>query len=97
MQNKSAAAEGAPIILSRRRFLGAIIVPLATIQLSAACTPLQKRSSPSPSSRVRGMTSAYYRRTLAPRVIPAAADKPRISCTIGERMWQQRWGGMDFR
>jgi Protein of unknown function (DUF1194) len=30
----------------------------------------------------------------APRVIPAAADAPRISCTIGERMWQQRWGGV---
>jgi hypothetical protein len=29
-----------------------------------------------------------------PRVIPAAADAPRISCTIGERMWQQRWGGV---
>jgi hypothetical protein len=29
------------------------------------------------------------------RLIPAAADAPRISCTIGERMWQQRWGGMD--
>jgi Protein of unknown function (DUF1194) len=28
-----------------------------------------------------------------PRSIPAAADAPRISCTIGERMWQQRWGG----
>ena len=27
------------------------------------------------------------------RVMPAAADAPRISCTIGERMWQQRWGG----
>ena len=27
-----------------------------------------------------------------PRVIPASADKPRISCTIGERIWQQRWG-----
>ena len=27
----------------------------------------------------------------------AAADKPRISCTIGERMWQERWGGFDFR
>jgi len=27
------------------------------------------------------------------RVIPAAAGAPRISCTIGERMWQQRWGG----
>lgn len=36
-------------------------------------------------------------REAAPRVVPAAADKPRISCSIGERMWQQRWGGMDFR
>jgi hypothetical protein len=26
------------------------------------------------------------------RVIPAAADKPRVSCTIGERVWQERWG-----
>jgi len=25
------------------------------------------------------------------RVIPAA-DKPRISCTVGERLWQERWG-----
>jgi Protein of unknown function (DUF1194) len=31
------------------------------------------------------------------RVVPAASGKPRISCTIGERMWQDRWGGMDFR
>jgi hypothetical protein len=28
-----------------------------------------------------------------PRVIPASAAKPRISCTIGERLWQERWGG----
>ena len=27
------------------------------------------------------------------RVIPASADKPRVSCTVGERMWQERWGG----
>jgi len=26
------------------------------------------------------------------RVVPVAADKPRISCSIGERIWQQRWG-----
>jgi hypothetical protein len=26
------------------------------------------------------------------RIIPAAADKPRVSCTIGERVWQERWG-----
>jgi hypothetical protein len=33
------------------------------------------------------------------RVIPAAASAPRISCLIGERMWQERWGGSgtDFR
>jgi Protein of unknown function (DUF1194) len=32
------------------------------------------------------------------RVMPAAAAAPRISCTIGERMWQQRWGnGLDMR
>jgi len=36
-------------------------------------------------------------REPAPRVLPAAADKPRISCSVGERMWQQRWGGMDLR
>lgn len=27
------------------------------------------------------------------KVIPASADKPRISCMIGEKMWQDRWGG----
>ncbi|HEY6832954.1 MAG TPA: DUF1194 domain-containing protein, partial [Pseudolabrys sp.] len=32
------------------------------------------------------------------RVIPAAAHAPRISCTIGERLWQERWGGgLDFQ
>jgi hypothetical protein len=33
-----------------------------------------------------------------PRVIPASSQTPRISCTIGERMWQNRWGsGVDFQ
>jgi hypothetical protein len=33
-----------------------------------------------------------------PRPIPASSEAPRISCTIGEQMWQRRWGrGMDFR
>jgi hypothetical protein len=33
------------------------------------------------------------------RVIPASAEAPRISCTVGERMWQERWGngGVDFQ
>ena len=36
-------------------------------------------------------------RQLEPRVIPASAQAPRISCTIGEKMWQKRWGGYEFR
>jgi hypothetical protein len=31
-----------------------------------------------------------------PRVVPASADKPRISCTIGERLWRDRWGGRGY-
>lgn len=31
-------------------------------------------------------------RTPEQRFVPVSADKPRISCTIGERIWQQRWG-----
>jgi hypothetical protein len=31
-----------------------------------------------------------------PRAVPASAKAPRISCTIGETMWQDRWGGFDF-
>jgi hypothetical protein len=33
----------------------------------------------------------------SPRLVPVSAQAPRISCTIGERLWQQRWGnGIDF-
>jgi hypothetical protein len=32
-------------------------------------------------------------RTPEPRIIPAQARTPRISCTIGEEMRRQRWGG----
>jgi len=32
-----------------------------------------------------------------PRLVPAASSAPRISCTVGERMWQDRWGrGFNF-
>src|SRR5262249_11163061 len=31
-------------------------------------------------------------RTPERRIVPVAADKPRVSCTIGERLWQERWG-----
>ena len=31
-------------------------------------------------------------RTPQPRVVPVQAKAPRISCTIGEQMWRDRWG-----
>lgn len=33
-----------------------------------------------------------------PRVMPASAQAPRVSCTLGERLWQERWGdSFDYR
>jgi len=33
-----------------------------------------------------------------PRVVPVSAEAPRIPCTIGETMWQRRFGnGIDWR
>jgi len=31
-------------------------------------------------------------RTPERRIVPVSAAVPRISCTIGERLWQERWG-----
>ena len=31
-------------------------------------------------------------RTPQPRLVPVQATAPRISCTIGEQMWRDRWG-----
>jgi hypothetical protein len=32
-------------------------------------------------------------RQSEPRIQQASAQAPRISCTIGEKLWQERWGG----
>jgi hypothetical protein len=31
-------------------------------------------------------------RTPEARLVPASAAQPRVSCTIGERLWRERWG-----
>ena len=31
-------------------------------------------------------------RTPQPRVVPVQAKAPRVSCTVGEQMWRDRWG-----
>jgi hypothetical protein len=35
-------------------------------------------------------------RVMPARVTSVNSEAPRISCLIGERMWQYRWGGQDF-
>ena len=30
--------------------------------------------------------------TPAPRIVPVAEKEPRVSCLIGEKIWQDRWG-----
>jgi hypothetical protein len=35
-------------------------------------------------------------REPSPCIVAVSADKPRISCTIGEKMWQDRWRGRAF-
>jgi hypothetical protein len=35
-------------------------------------------------------------RVPKPRVVPVSAAQPRVSCLIGEQMWQNRWGDFDF-
>jgi len=58
--------------------------------------PIRERGQFREATRTK-LVQEIASREVAPRVIPAAANKPRISCTIGEQMWQQRWGGVDFR
>jgi hypothetical protein len=36
-------------------------------------------------------------RQPSPHVRKVSAAAPRISCTIGEQMWRERWGGYDFQ
>jgi hypothetical protein len=58
--------------------------------------PIRERAQFREATRTK-LVQEIAGRDAAPRVVPAAASAPRISCTIGERMWQERWGGFDFR
>jgi hypothetical protein len=57
--------------------------------------PIRERSQFIEATRQK-LVQEIAGRISTPRVIPASADKPRISCTIGEKMWQDRWGGRGF-
>jgi len=58
--------------------------------------PVRERSQFVEATRTK-MILEVAGREPSPRIMKASADKPRISCTIGEKMWQDRWGGYDFK
>jgi Protein of unknown function (DUF1194) len=61
--------------------------------------PIREREKFKEATRVKLVLEIAGLTPRAPptRVVPVASEAPRISCLIGERMWQYRWGGQqDF-
>jgi len=61
----------------------------------AFVVPIRERTQFIEATRTKLVLEVAGREPKA-RVIPARAEKPRISCTIGEKLWQDRWGGSGF-
>jgi hypothetical protein len=57
----------------------------------AFVVPIKERAKFKEATRTK-LVLEVASRTPEPRAVPAASSAPRISCTIGERLWQQRWG-----
>jgi hypothetical protein len=53
--------------------------------------PIRERDQFKEATRTKLVLEIAGREPL-PRVVPVQARQPRISCTIGEQMWRERWG-----
>jgi hypothetical protein len=62
---------------------------------SAFVVPIRERAQFVEATREKLVLEVASRQPT-PRLMPASAQAPRISCTIGETMWKDRWGGYDF-
>lgn len=94
---------GLPIMLKRANF-GTLDIEQLDIYYEdcviggagAFVVPIRERAKFIEATRTKLVLEVAGRQPEA-RVIPASADKPRVSCTIGEKLWQDRWGnGFDF-
>jgi hypothetical protein len=90
---------GLPIMLNRPNFGMMDITELDTYYEDcviggpgAFVIPIREREKFIDATRTK-LILEIAGRTPEPRVIPASADKPRISCAVGEKMWQDRYGG----
>ncbi|MBS0532952.1 MAG: DUF1194 domain-containing protein [Proteobacteria bacterium] len=102
--NAGITINGLPIMLKRSNFATLDIDQLDIYYEDcviggpgAFVVPIKEREKFVEATRTKLILEVAGRQPEA-KVIPASAEKPRISCTIGEKMWQDRWGGgMDFR
>jgi hypothetical protein len=63
---------------------------------SAFVVPIKERDQFVEATRTK-LVLEIADRVSSPHVRLASTEAPRISCTIGEQLWQQRWGsGTDF-
>jgi hypothetical protein len=93
---------GLPIMLKRSNF-GTLDIEQLDVYYEdcviggpgAFVVPIKDRSKFIEATRTKLVLEVAGRQPKA-KVIPASADKPRISCTIGEKLWQERWGGRGF-
>jgi hypothetical protein len=61
----------------------------------AFVVPIHERSQFVEATRTKLILEIAGRQPEA-RVMPAAAREPRDNCLIGEKLWQDRWGGRGF-
>jgi hypothetical protein len=61
----------------------------------AFVVPIHERSQFVEATRTKLILEIAGRQPEA-RVVPAAAREPRVNCLIGEKLWQERWGGRGF-
>jgi hypothetical protein len=94
---------GLPIMLNRPN-LGSIDIAELDVYYEdcviggpgAFVVPIKDRSKFIEATRTKLVLEIASSEPL-PRVVPTSSQAPRISCLIGEKMWQERWGGSDFQ
>lgn len=59
--------------------------------VGAFVIPIRDREQFKDATRTKLILEVAGRET-SPRAVPVSAQAPRVSCTVGERMWQERWG-----
>jgi hypothetical protein len=61
----------------------------------AFVVPIHERSQFAEATRTKLILEVAGRQPEA-RIVPVAAKEPRVNCLIGEKMWQDRWGGRGY-